>query len=131
MRTGEDVVPAGDFVAYLTNYPQEIVFGAEAASAVFDRYHTSDVVLRNDGLALDRDRLLAHVRPAQKNATSIDVEVHDAVVDGDRIAARYTLTAVMRAGRTVATEVYMFGTLAPDGRLCRIDQITRELPPDV
>jgi hypothetical protein len=34
----------------------------------------------------------------------------------------------MRKGHVVATEIYMFGQLAADGRLQRIDQITRNLP---
>ncbi|WP_330180469.1 hypothetical protein OHB26_29220 [Nocardia sp. NBC_01503] len=50
------------------------------------------------------------------------------LVSGDRVAARYTVTATMRTGRTIATEIYMFGDLAPDGRLHRVDAMTRDLP---
>ncbi|HEX6500312.1 MAG TPA: nuclear transport factor 2 family protein [Micromonosporaceae bacterium] len=128
MTTGERVVPGRDIVAYLANYPQEVAFGTEEPSVLFDLYHTPDFVHCNDGIPLDRERLLAHVRPARKNAASVDVDVHDAMVDGDRVAARYTLTAVMRRGQTIATEIYMFGRIAPDGRLCRIDSVTRTLP---
>lgn len=41
------------------------------------------------------------------------------------MSARYTLSAEMRKGRTVITDIYMFGTLAPDGRIRKIDQVTR------
>jgi hypothetical protein len=92
---------------------------------VFDRYHTPDFVLYNDGLPLDRDRLLAHVRPARRRAASVDTEVHDVLVCGDRVAARYSLTAVMKKGEVITTEIYMFGELADDGRLRRCDQQTR------
>jgi hypothetical protein len=34
----------------------------------------------------------------------------------------------MRKGSVIATEIYMFGHLAPDGRLHHIDQVTRSIP---
>jgi len=118
-----------DVVTYLTRYPQEITLGAEDAAAVFDRYHTPDFVMRNDGLELDRASLLAHVRPARRRATGVHVAVHETMSMPDRVAARYTLTADMATGHTIATEIYMFGHLAADGRLRQIDQITRDVSP--
>jgi len=120
--------PGRDLTRYLTRYPEEIAFGDEAPAIVFDRYHVPEFVLYNDGLPLDREKLLAHVRPARKNATQIDVRVQDALTCGDQVAARYTLTARMRQGHSVATDIHMFGTLAPDGRLIRVDQLTRNVP---
>jgi hypothetical protein len=114
---------------YLTQYPQEIAFGTQDAGTVFDRYHTPDFVMRNDGIPLDREKLLAHVRPARTRATSIRVEVHETVSTADQVAARYTLTADMTKGNTITTEIYMFGRLAADGRLQRVDQITRDVSP--
>ncbi|HEY3685956.1 MAG TPA: nuclear transport factor 2 family protein [Streptosporangiaceae bacterium] len=113
--------------AYLTRYPQEVAFGTEDAGTVFDRYHTPDFVMCNDGIPLDRAKLLAHVRPARKRATGVRVEMHETVSTADQVAARYTLTADMAGGKTIATEIYMFGQLAADGRLRRIDQITRDV----
>ena len=119
-----------DVVAYLTRYPQEVTFGSEDAGTVFDRYHTPDFVMWNDGRQLDRDKLLAHVRPARKRARGIRVDVHETVRTPGRVAARYTLTADMASGNTIATEIYMFGRLSADGRLQRIDQITRDVTPE-
>jgi hypothetical protein len=90
-----------------------------------DRYHAPEFELSNDGVLPDRERLLAHVRPARQRAASLHVRVHDAVAGGGRVAARYTLTAVMRKGGVIATEITMFGQLAADGRLRWADQITR------
>lgn len=118
-----------DVAAYLTGYPQEVTFGDEDAEMVFDRYHTADFVMCNDGMQLDRAKLLAHVRPARKRAKAVRVEVHEAVSTADRVAARYTLTAEMTSGNTIATEIYMFGRLSMDGRLHRVDQITRDVSP--
>ena len=118
-----------DVAAYLVHYPREITFGDEDPGAVFDRYHTPDFLMRNDGLELNRDRLLAHVRPARTRANGVRVVVHEAITNADRVAARYTITADMATGNTIATEIYMFGKLAADGRLCAVDQITRDVSP--
>lgn len=124
-------LPGKDLHGYLVNYPQEISFGDEPSEAVFDRYHTPDFVLHNNGLPLDRAKLLDHVRPARKRVASIYVEVHDAVIQEDRMAARYVLGAVMhKGGATIVTEIFWFGHLAPDGRLRRVDQLSRTLPAD-
>ena len=118
-----------DLEDYLRRYPQEVVFGEDDAGSVFDRYHTRDFVMCNDGIQLDREKLIAHVRPARKRAKGVRIEVHESVGAADRVAARYTLTADMATGHTIATEIYMFGQLAADGRLQRVDQITRNVSP--
>jgi hypothetical protein len=121
-------LPGQDLGAYLTRYPHELTFGDDEPGAVFDRYHSPEFVLYNDGLALDRERLLAHVTSARKRAASVRTDVHEVLVTGDRVAARYTLTAVMRKGQRIATEIFLFGELDPDGRLRRIRQLTRPAP---
>ena len=121
------ITSPGDLIDYLVRYPQEVAFGDEEPAVVLDRYHCPGFELWNDGLRLDRARLLAHVRPARRNATAITIAVHQALMYDDRIAARYTLTATMRRGPVVATEIVAFGRLAADGRLRRLDQVTRVL----
>ncbi|TQJ16009.1 nuclear transport factor 2 family protein [Kribbella jejuensis] len=113
-----------DLVDYLTRYPVEVAFGSDPPEDVFDRYHREDFLMVNDGVSLDRQRLIAHVRPARKRATSVEVEVHDAVVGEGFAAARYTLTATMRKGSPIVTEIRAFSTLAEDGRLLRTEQFT-------
>lgn len=119
--------PGRDLVGYLSNYPQQLTFEGEDPEAVMDRYHTADFKMINDGIELDRDRLLAHVRTGRKRAVRLEVDVHDAVTNRSQVAARYTLTATMRHGAVIATEVYMFGQLEPDGRLRHVTQATRNL----
>ncbi|WP_030438320.1 nuclear transport factor 2 family protein [Actinoplanes subtropicus] len=117
--------PGADLAGYLRRYPLEITFGDDDPAEVFDRYHAPGFVLHNDGLALDREQLLAHVASGRKRATEVRVDVHDVAVTGDVAAARYVLTAAMRKGQVVETEIFMFGRLAPDGRLREITQLTR------
>ena len=120
------MTPAADLASYLVRYPHEITFGDEdPAATVFDRYHTGDYTVVNDGTPLDRDRLLDHVRPARKRAAGVEVEVYDALVEDGRVAAHYRLTASMRNGTVIATEIFMFGRLAEDGRLSHATQVTR------
>ncbi|MFC0002857.1 nuclear transport factor 2 family protein [Micromonospora siamensis] len=118
------VLPGSDLGGYLRAYVAEMAFGQEEPGRVMDRYHTPDVVWLTDGVRLDRQRLIDHARPVRRTVSRCDVEVHEVLRDGDRIAARYALHAVNR-GREVTSEVHMFGRLAPDGRLRRIDQLTR------
>jgi hypothetical protein len=121
-------LPGHDLAGYLRAYPQELTFTPDEPSEIIDRYHSPGFELYNDGRLMDRDDLLAHVRAGRRNANRIDVDVHEIVRDGDRLAARYTLRALMRRGRVAASEIYMFGALDPDGRLRRVDQLTRILP---
>lgn len=118
--------PAQDLAGYLKSYVQEIL-GEEDPGVVVDHYHTPDIEWHNDGICLDRDRLVAHALPARKNAVSCQVEVHDTLVVGNRVAARYTLHSTMRKGHRLSNEVYMFGELAPDGRLRRVRSTTRDV----
>ncbi|MFG2295846.1 nuclear transport factor 2 family protein [Streptomyces sp. NPDC048603] len=62
------------------------------------RHHTPDVVQVSDGLPRDHDRLLAHLRPVRKNALDYHFEVHEAVAEGYRTAARLTIHARTRKG---------------------------------
>jgi hypothetical protein len=121
-------VPGADFAGYLRGYTAEMTAGDEDPAAVVDRYHTPDITWVSDGTVLDRDRLVAHVGPARHNVRAVRVEVHDVVVSGERVAARYSLHATLRKGRELAMDVHLFGALAADGRLRRVDQITRTLP---
>lgn len=124
MLTETPPVPRDDLAGYLRSYVQEMAFGDEEPDVVMDRYHTPDIAWHSDGLHLDRERLAAHARPVRRTVTRCEVDVHDALVEGDRAAARYTLIALTR-GRHIVTEIHMFGRLAPDGRLRRVDQLTR------
>ena len=120
-------VPAQEPAGYLRSYVEEMSLGVEDPGVVVDRYHTPDIEWHNDGMRLDRDRLVAHARPVRKNVIACEVEVHEALVAGDRVAARYTVRSTMRKGRRLSNEVYMFGELAPDGRLRRIHSTVRDV----
>ncbi|GAA4073474.1 nuclear transport factor 2 family protein [Actinomadura miaoliensis] len=127
-----------DLADFLITYTREMAVSDEDPGTILDRYFVPDFEYRNDGLVIDRQRMIDHVRPVRRNVDAAHmasgdrpaVEIHEALLSGDRIAARWTLRTRLRKGKTFAAEIYMFGHLAPDGRIRRIDQITRELTED-
>ncbi|WP_350279556.1 nuclear transport factor 2 family protein [Kribbella sp. HUAS MG21] len=118
---------AREFVAdFFESFTREVVAGGDA-EAVVDRYYTPDIEQVADGVTLDRQRLIDHLRPVRKNVVSCKYDVHEAIRTADRLAARFTIHAETRRGRTISTEVYLFGELAPDGRIRRTTQATRDV----
>jgi len=118
---------AREFVAdFFGSFTREVVAGGDAAEIV-DRYYTSDIEQIADGVTMNRQRLIDHLRPIRKNLVSCEYDVHEAMRSGDRLAARFTIHAELRQGRTISTEVYLFGEVAPDGRIRRTTQATREV----
>jgi hypothetical protein len=106
---------------FLSTYPHAVIYDEEGPGAVLDRYFAPDFEWHADGIALDRQRIIDHTRPARKKGTKAEVEVHTAMVSGDKVAAHYTLVATDK--KTVTVEIFMVGHLAPDGRLARVDQL--------
>lgn len=119
--------PAAFIQKFFTDFTTTALDPQADPASVVDRFHTVDVLEIADGVTIDRDRLIAHLGPIRKNLEDFTVEVHEAVAVGDRVAARFTIHAVMR-GRRVETEVGFFGQFAPDGRLRRSHQVTRVVP---
>ncbi|WDZ91792.1 nuclear transport factor 2 family protein [Nocardiopsis sp. HUAS JQ3] len=109
---------------FFTGFGEEVAHGEEELAAVVDRYHTPDIVQVADGHRMDRDRLIAHARPARKRPGASRMKVHEAMADGDRLAARYTLY-VQRGRRDLVIDVYFFGRFAPDGRMREATMLTR------
>jgi hypothetical protein len=120
------VGPPEQFVAeFFTSFTRDLL-GEEDLEAVHDRYHAEDVVEIVDGNRLGRDRLVAHLRPVRRNLGDFSYDVHEAVRSGNRIAARFTIHAVVR-GTVIDTEIALFGEFTEDGRLRRSHQLTRSL----
>jgi hypothetical protein len=122
--------PPERFIAdFFTSLTESTVRG-DPPQSVMEHHFTADIVQIIDGIRLDHDRLLAHLRPVRKNVTGWRFEVHEAVADGGRIAARLTIHAQTRKGGATATEVHLFGEFTEDGRMRRAHQLTRALPAD-
>ncbi|GHC77602.1 nuclear transport factor 2 family protein [Streptomyces flavofungini] len=118
------------FIAdFFTTFHEQVVRGDPDPAPAMARFYTPDIEMISDGIRLDWDKLLAHIRPVRKNLAEDDdsrFEVHEAVADGDRIAARLTIHAATRKKR-VAVEVLAFYTFTPDGRMTRSHGFTRTI----
>lgn len=124
MRPLDETEP-GRFIAdFYTSFTEDLLRGDDDPALIVDRYHTPDIVQLADGIRIDRDKLIAHTRPVRKNRPASRVEVHEAVADGDHLAARYTLH-VRQRGKDLSIEVYFFGRFAPDGRMSQAHMATR------
>ncbi|MEV4534380.1 nuclear transport factor 2 family protein [Asanoa sp. NPDC049518] len=112
---------------FFSSFGQAILHSDEDAAAIVDRFHTPDVVQVADGHRMDREKLIAHTRPIRKRRPSTRLEVHEAVAQADRIAARYTMHVEDR-GRRFALDVHFFGRFAADGRMREAHMLTRSEP---
>lgn len=125
-----DTDPKQFITDFFTSFNDAIRESDEAPAAIVDRFHTPDVVEIADGNRIDREKLIAHTRPVRKNAFRGRVEVHEALTDGDTLAARYTLHVTSPKRRDLTIEVSFFGQFAPDGRMRRAHLLTRTVPTD-
>lgn len=121
--------PAQFIADFFSSFTEDLLRSDEDAALVVDRYHTPDIVQVADGHRIDRDNLVAHTRPVRKNRPVCRWDVHEAVADGDRISARYTMHVSQR-GKDFDIEVYLFARFAPDGRMHEAHLATRTLPAD-
>ncbi|MFG1870515.1 nuclear transport factor 2 family protein [Micromonospora arborensis] len=125
---GLDGINPKEFITnFFTSFMSDLVRGDDDPAVVVDRYHTPDIVQVADGHQMDRAKLIAHTRPARKHQTGARWEVHEAIADGDRVAARYTLH-FQTAKREGSVDVHFFGQFAADGRMRRAHMLTRSVP---
>ncbi|NKY35326.1 nuclear transport factor 2 family protein [Nocardia speluncae] len=119
-----------EFIAdFICSFNDEIAHGDDDPAAVVDRYYTPDIVQHFDGHQMDREKLIAHVRPLRKNKPTSRVEVHEAIADGNRLAAHYTMYVHIR-GKDLTIESGVFAEFAPDGRIRRQQIFFRDVPED-
>lgn len=127
MVTINDRNPKEFIVDFISSFNDDIAHGDDDPAAVVDRYYTPDIVQTFDGRQMDREKLIAHVRPLRKNKPTSRVEVHEAIADGNRLAAHYTMYVHIR-GKDLTIESGMFAVFAPDGRMQRQQIFFRDVP---
>jgi len=129
MVTIKDKNPREFIANFICSFNDDIAHGNDDPAAVVDRYYTPDIVQFFDGQQMDREKLIAHVRPLRKNKPTSRVEVHEAIADGNRLAAHYTLYVHIR-GKDLTIESGTFAVFAPDGRMQRQQIFFRDVPAD-
>jgi hypothetical protein len=117
-----------DLATFITTALGEVCFGEERThplEAMIERYFSPDYQQCTDGETTDRAGFVAHVRTLRSLVGEGRIEVLEALRVGERIADRHRVTLTKSDGSTSQIEAYLFGTLAPDGRLRRVDEVTR------
>jgi hypothetical protein len=128
MKRRKPVDSPANAATFVATALSEVCFGHEGThplEATIDRYFAPDYQQRTDGELVGRDGFASHIRALR--AVTVSVSVLDVVREGNRIADRHEVTVTKRDGTTSRLEVYLFGELAEDGRLRRVDEITRVL----
>jgi hypothetical protein len=110
---------------FFTSLTEQILAGDDDPAAIIDRFYAPEFVQTSDGMVLDRDKLIAHMRPIRKNLVACRYQVHEAMLSDDRLAARFTIQAELRKAGATTTEVFLFGRLDPDRRLRQVHQLTK------
>ena len=88
------------------------------------RYFTDDYRQRTDGVWSERAEFVEHIEHLRTVVDGGRVEVHQEVREGSRYADRHTVHIVKTDGASASMEVYLFGELAADGRLRRVQETT-------
>jgi len=120
-------IEVDDTAQFIEGASADVCFGSDESSleATVDRYFTADYRQRTDGRVLDRREFVEHLRALRTKIVRGHVEVLEAVRQGHRIADRHLVTVTKRDGTVSQIEVYLFGQLASDGRLRRVDEVSR------
>ncbi|MFC9997781.1 nuclear transport factor 2 family protein [Nocardia sp. NPDC127526] len=124
MPTFTDADPARFIADFYADFNDQLLNTDDDPAAIVDRFHTPDIVQFADGHRIDRAGLIAHTRPIRKNRPSAHVRVHNAMSDGDRLSAHFTMHVNQR-GQDLSIEVCFFGQFTPDGRMRSAHSLTR------
>jgi hypothetical protein len=103
-----------DPAAYLAQALGDVCFGDEETFPLE----------RTDGELVDRAGFIAHIKAVRGSVLQGQVEVQEVVRDGTRIADRHRVMVTKRDGTVSVLEVYLFGEIADDGGLRRVDEIS-------
>jgi SnoaL-like domain len=91
-------------------------------SEVLDKYYAPDYMHRNDGETMDRAAFAEMVAKYRGQIAGGSVTVLDEMYDGDRYAERHVYDITLSDGSRINRELYLFGTLAEDGRFRHITE---------
>ncbi|XVU21390.1 hypothetical protein ACQPZJ_29465 [Actinoplanes sp. CA-054009] len=87
-----------------------------------DRYYSPTYTHRTDGKLKNRQEFAAMAAGLRDRITSGTVTVLDELTDGRHYAERHVYEVTMTDGTTLKREVYVFGTLAADGRFEQLSE---------
>jgi predicted SnoaL-like aldol condensation-catalyzing enzyme len=126
----EEAVQDGELKVYIADALGQVCFGDEEQFPLLetiDRYFAPGYRQCTDGEEIDRAGFVEHMRALRRRVASGQVEVIEAVREGNHVADRHRVEVTKPDGGTVTMEVYLFGDLDDTGRLVRVDEVSRML----
>lgn len=109
---------------------RDLLGSDESLDTALDRHFAPNYRQRTDGVWDDRAGFAEHIAHLREVVASIDVDVLDEFVDGQRYADRHVVTVTKRDGSRVIQEVYLFGQQDGSGRFERVEEVTMMLSGD-
>lgn len=91
------------------------------------RYFVDDYRQKTDGVWSDRAQFADHITHLRGIVAQAEVRVLDELVQGAAYADRHEVHVTKADGTLVVQEVYLFGTLADDGRFSEVHEVTHLL----
>ncbi|OIH93009.1 MULTISPECIES: hypothetical protein [unclassified Curtobacterium] len=91
------------------------------------RYFADDYRQMTDGVWSDRAQFEDHITHLRGIVAHAEVRVLDELVQGTTYADRHEVHATKVDGTLVVQEVYLFATLADDGRFSEVHEVTHLL----
>ncbi|MCA5924348.1 hypothetical protein [Curtobacterium oceanosedimentum] len=88
------------------------------------RYFADDYRQKTDGVWSDRGQFEDHITHLRGIVAYAEVRVLDELVQGTTYADRHEVHATKVDGALVVQEVYLFATLADDGRFSEVHEVT-------
>lgn len=93
-----------------------------------ERHYAPDYRHRIDGTWVGRAEFLDQVQALRTTIRGVRVSVLDELRTGDSYAERHVVELTAAGGSTSRTEVFVFGSYAPDGRFRTLHEATAALP---
>lgn len=128
MSTTHRPTAAEDFIGYLRAYHSDAIDGNDPVEEVWERYHLPDGPHRVNGRLWDHKKIMRSLRSRRSLDAPYELYVHELVVEGDRAAARYTISTPMAWKFQSATDAAVFAEMAGDGRVARSDAFSASRP---
>lgn len=121
-------IPCIGLKGFLATVLSEVSFGSDQQCPLKETincYFTLDHQQRVNGKVLNYDQFVDHIRHLRTHVASGRIEIVEALREGNRITDRHRVHITKSDGSAIQLEVFLFGELAADGRICRMDEVSR------
>ncbi|MHA7985354.1 hypothetical protein ACX9R5_06065 [Rathayibacter sp. CAU 1779] len=102
--------------------------GDLSVESVLQRHFTDDYRQSTGGEWIDRAAFAEQMTQLRAFVDRVEIEVVVELVQGSAYAERHVIRVTQRDGSVLAQEVFVFASLAADGRFEGLEELVRPLP---